>query len=278
VGVNDESAGDDRVTVALRLGYDGRLYHGFVHQPGQLTVAGTLLAAIAALDADVAALRVSSRTDAGVHARAQLVAFDTARRLSPRGWVLALNQRLPDSVSVRSAHAVPWGFDPRFAVRSKRYRYLVHCARTPDPLWAGRVWSIHALAGAPARAAAVMRGEIEAARGTHDFAAFASARDRRAHTGRTLTTTEVELASAAPLVVVDLAGDGFLHHMVRILVGTAVDVARGRLAPGAVARAFVSRDRRTAGQTAPPGGLYLEEVHLDADPTTECWPPEATLT
>ncbi len=260
-------------TVLLSVAYDGRPYCGFAVQTGQPTVAGTLLQAIRQIDSTVDRLCVASRTDAGVHARVNLTAFDTAHHMPPRGWVLGLMKKLPDTVAVRAAMRMPRGFNPRFVMRQKRYRYLVLCDRLNDPLLAGRAWRVHNFGGD--ENLECMRRELGAALGEHDFSAFASARDKRTHTVRTLGAVSVtRLQSEPELLAIDICGDGFLHNMVRILVGSAVDVARGRLSEGAIASAIASGRRRDAGVTAPPEGLYLQKLWLL--PTVElgdCWPP-----
>jgi tRNA pseudouridine38-40 synthase len=261
--------GVDATTVLLTVAYDGRPYSGFAMQPGVPTVAGALLDALRELDPSIDRLRAVSRTDAGVHARDQRVAFDTARELPMRAWVLAVTRHLPESVTVRGAALVPRGYDPRAHVLHKRYRYLLDGGLVRDPLMVGRVWRVEGI-DAP-EAAGRMQHELDASVGTHDFAAFASARDTRPNTERTIIAANVT-AIGEQRVAVDISGDGFLHNMVRILVGTAVDVARDRLEPGAVARALSSRDRRDGGITAPPDGLYLESVTLDSEAFEDRWP------
>jgi tRNA pseudouridine38-40 synthase len=256
--------------VLLRVAYDGSGFHGFAAQRGQRTVAGDLLAAIAPLDPAVVKLRVASRTDAGVHAREQYVAFDTVRVMPMRAWVLDLAHRLPEAIAVRGAWPAPAGFHPRFETVQKRYRYLLHCEPVPDPLLARRAWHLYGLTNASDEVVARMDAELAACRGTHDFAAFASSADKRAHTERTMSHTAV--TRDGPVIALDIAGDGFLHNMVRILVGTVVDVALARTEPGAIARALEAKDRRHAGQTAPPDGLYLEQVQLRAPPAERGWP------
>jgi tRNA pseudouridine38-40 synthase len=255
-------------TVLLTVAYDGRPFAGFVVQQGAPTVAGALLEALRHLDPDVDRLRAVSRTDAGVHARAQRAAFDTTCDFPMRAWVMGTARHLPESVAVRAAALAPRAYDPRAHTLHKRYRYLLLCDRARDPLWAGRAWRIEPVD------AGRMAEEALAALGEHDFAAFASAQDERKSTVRRIVSVGVTPV-ADRVVAIDVAGDGFLHRMVRILVGTVVDVARGRLAPGAVARALGSRDRRDAGITAPPDGLYLEEVTLCDEPLAERWPPLA---
>ncbi|MBW2454294.1 MAG: tRNA pseudouridine(38-40) synthase TruA [Deltaproteobacteria bacterium] len=258
-------------TVLLTVAYDGQPYSGFAIQQNAHTVAGELLTAIRHFDPDVAKLNVASRTDAGVHARAQKVAFDTTRSLPMRAWVLGLAKRLPASVVVREAMVAPLGFNPRYHCALKRYRYLLLRDRLDDPFLVGRVWRVGSLT--EEAQVATLRAELGLARGTHDFAAFASARDERPHTERSLVDLAVtEVDTDHRLLAIDITGDGFLHHMVRILVGTVVDVGRGRLEPGAMTRALESRDRRAAGVTAPPDGLYLEQIMLRKEPVGDRWP------
>jgi tRNA pseudouridine38-40 synthase len=261
-------AGDAR-GVLLTVAYDGRPFAGFAIQPGQRTVAGELLGALRAIDPAIREVRGASRTDAGVHARDQRVAFDSAAPLPARGWALAATRHLPDEIAVRRAAFVRPGFVPRFESLGKRYRYVILRDAVRDPFWSGRAWRLEGL-GDDAIAAA--RAEAALAVGTHDFAAFRSSADERVSTTRTLRSLDVSVDPGDPRVVrVDVEGDAFLHNMVRILVGTIVDVARRRHPPGAIARALGSRDRRDAGITAPPDGLSLERVMLNEE-GTEGWP------
>jgi len=215
-------------------------------------------------------IRGASRTDAGVHAHGQRVAFDTALDVPPRGWVLAVTRHLPREIAVRRAAWVSPGFSPRFTSRGKRYRYLIFRDPVRDPFLEGRVWRSASFASAEAVDRA--RREATLALGTHDFAAFRASADERTNTVRTLRACELSEDPGDPrLLRVDVEGDAFLHNMVRILVGTLADVARGRLAEGAIPRALASRDRRDAGITAPGEGLYLMQVLLD-DEGESPWP------
>jgi tRNA pseudouridine38-40 synthase len=253
--------------VLLEVAYDGTEFHGWAAQSGVRTVEDTLRGAVLALDPTASRLRGTSRTDAGVHAEGQLVAFDAARDIPARGWTLGLNQHLPEDVAVRAARAIPTGFSPRFASRGKRYRYRVMADPVRDPRWRTRAWRVSEVDPA------AMAREGEAAVGTHDFAAFRSAGDERAITVRTLTRVAVIEEADPRILSVVVEGDAFLYTLVRILVGTMVDAGRGRLRPGAVARALETRERRLAGITAPAHGLVLEQVHLDLpEGTGERWP------
>lgn len=261
----------ERQGVLLTVAYDGARYAGFAPQPGQRTVAGELLRALREVDSGIASLRGASRTDAGVHARAQRVAFDTGAQLPSRGWALAPARYLPSTISIAAAAFVREGFDPRFQATSKTYRYLLLDQPTADPHLAGRAWRVRGIATEPA--VATLERELAAAGGTHDFAAFRSAQDTRENTERTISATSVCRSPERPeLLRLEVTGDGFLHRMVRILVGTAVDVAREQLAPGAIMRALSSGDRSDAGITAPPDGLYLQRIQLSTE-GEDRWPP-----
>lgn len=253
--------------VLLEVAYDGTAFHGWAEQRNARTVQETLRGAVLAIDPRAGNLRGASRTDAGVHATGQLAAFDTELDVPARGWTLGLNKHLPEDLAVRAARPVPSGFSPRLAARGKRYRYRVLVDVVRDPSWRTRAWRL------PSLDPDVMVREAEAARGTHDFAAFRASGDERATTVRTLTRVEIERDSDPRLLSVVVEGNAFLYNMVRILVGTMADVARGRLPPGAVARALSVRERRAAGTTAPAHGLVLEWVDAPLpEGAGERWP------
>ena len=256
--------------VLLTVAYDGGPFSGFAPQANARTVAGELLGALRMIDPRIRDVRGASRTDAGVHAAGQRVAFDTEASVNTRGWVLGTSRHLPREIAVVRAARVAAGFTPRFENDGKRYVYRLACSPVRDPFLDGRVWLARTLDAA--RLVEVANDEAAAAMGAHDFAAFRSSGDARADTTRTLRTFEATRDPSNPRVVcVAVEGDAFLYNMVRILVGTLVDVAEGRLAPGAMARALASKDRRDAGRTAPPSGLCLERVFL-RDEGEDAWP------
>jgi len=257
--------------VLLTVAYDGRPFAGFAPQPSQRTIAGELLGALQALDPKVRAIRGASRTDAGVHAHGQRVAFDAEVAMPMRGWVLGTARHLPPEIAVRRAAKVPEGFAPRFQNQGKHYRYLLLRDAARDPFLEGRAWRVDGLDDSGALG--LLAEEASRCVGTHDFAAFRSSADERANTVRTLRAVRVsEDPSDGRLLRVDVEGDAFLHNMVRILVGTLVDVARGRLAPGATQKALDTKRRADLGITAPADGLYLEHIALREE-GTEAWPP-----
>jgi tRNA pseudouridine38-40 synthase len=243
-------------SILLTVAYDGAPFSGWARQEGVRTVAGELLGAIQAMDPGVSEVRGASRTDAGVHARGQLAAFDPTKDIAPKGWALGLSAHLPAQISIRQAARADKGCDPRtFAVR-KRYRYLVIRDALRDPFWEGRALrfshqlDIHAL-----------RKEARSLLGTRDFAAFRSSSDARTNTVRTIEDVRIEhLASDSRVLAIDVVGNAFMHNMVRIIVGTLLEVARGRLTPGAIDRGLASKSRADLGITAPAHGLYLESI------------------
>ncbi len=256
--------------ILLSIAYDGRRFAGFARQPDQRTIAGELLGALQAVDPAIRDVRGCSRTDTGVHAWDQRVAFDPKMVIPPRGWALGLGRHLPEDIAVRRAAHVAPGFVPRFASIRKRYRYRLVGDPLRDPFLEGRAWRLPE----PIDDAALDALCEEAAPllGTHDFAAFRSSADVRKHSTRTIFSITPERDPSDPRSVwINVEGNAFLHNMVRIVVGTLVDVIRGRRPPGATARALASLDRNDAGITAPPDGLVLDRVWLDNE-GEDAWP------
>ena len=259
-----------RYSYLLTVAYYGPGFYGFVPQGSSRTVASVLEAAIAEMDPDASVLRPVSRTDARVHARGQICAFDSTRDIRPRGWVLGLNRNLPDDVAVVRASRVPFGFEPRGKVLHKRYRYLIMPEELRDPFIEGRAWRFMGRLDIDK-----MRAEAACLVGTHDFRAFRGSKDVRTETVRTLTHVNVSDIGDVPedrrCLSVTVEGDRFLYRMVRVIVGTLVDVGRGRRPPGICMQALANGDRTILGVTAPAEGLYLEELQLEHHGDEE-WP------
>lgn len=255
--------------VLLQIAYDGTAFSGWATQRDTRTVEDTVRGAILALDPRASPPRGTSRTDAGVHAEGQMAAFDTHVVMPPRGWVLALNQHLPDDVAVRRARHVPVGYAPRFASRQKRYAYHLLLDKVRDPRERDRAWRL----GFDMDLDLFAR-EARSLVGTHDFRAFRAAGDAREETVRTIAAARLERERDPRHVRFVIEGNAFLYNMVRIVTGTLVDVARGRLPEGTIAAAIAGKERKLAGQTAPAQGLVLEEITLDLpEGSGEPWPP-----
>jgi tRNA pseudouridine38-40 synthase len=223
------------------------------------------------MDPAVREVRGASRTDAGVHARGQLATFQAQRAIEPKGWALGLSAHLPDEIAIRGAARVAPGLELRASVVRKHYRYLVVQDALRDPFRHGLAFRFsHRLD------LARMRSEAAILVGTHDFAAFRSSSDARTHTVRTLEQVGIGALPNDPKVLAfDIVGNAFMHNMVRIIVGTLLDVGRERLPPGVMATALASGRRADLGTTAPAHGLYLESIdHTLA--LEDKWPPLAS--
>jgi tRNA pseudouridine38-40 synthase len=248
-----------RFGILLTVAYDGRRFSGWARQTNARSVAGELDGAIRAIDPKASATRGLSRTDAGVHAREQLAAFDTDKDITLRGWVLAISQHLPDEIAIVRAARVASGFDARRHLTRKVYRYTVLHSLVRDPFLEGRVWRIlerfnHSALNAIAQSLV----------GIHDFAAFRGAADTRTETVRQIFRIDVRAAhNDDRITLVDVEGDKFLYNMVRIIVGTLIDIGRERRPKDALVRALASHARTDLGITAPPDGLCLERVIID---------------
>jgi len=272
--VDDEALGASAPPlqrIMLEVAYDGRPYAGFVRQTNAHTVAAELESAICHLDPNATRLTCASRTDSGVHARHQIVSFQSERAIPARGWALGLRPHLPESITILGAALVPAAFDPRLDPLWKRYRYRVFVSPIPDPFEAGRAHWIFGPLNSE-----LMQRSAQCLVGEHDFRAFRSARDQRTSTIRRIDRVSVErLGPAEPRVDIVVTGNRFLHNMVRIIAGTLVDIGQGRRDPECLARALSTGRREDLGITAPAHGLYLEHVEL-ATQMVDRFPPAAT--
>jgi tRNA pseudouridine38-40 synthase len=246
-------------TFRLTLEYDGRGFEGWQLQPaGHPTLQGALEAAFLRVTGQSVRVLGASRTDAGVHAEAQVASASLDTALAAPALQRALNGVLPPQVAVVALEEAP-GFDVRRAARSKLYRYRIWNGAVPSPLRRDRSWWVRPCVdlGAMRRAAAHLVGH-------HDFSAFRAAHSEAKTTDRTLREIRIDGESGAQIDL-DVHGDGFLRHMIRILAGTLVEVGRGRRRPDWVIEVLASRDRRRAGVTAPPEALTLVRVFFDSD-------------
>ena len=227
----------------MRVAYDGAHYSGIAKQINAHTVAHELESAIGKMAPDATPIRCASRTDAGVHARDQAIAFDTTSRIGPRGWLLGMSGHLPRDIAITSVSFVAPGFHPSHHARNKTYRYLILEGTVRDPFLETRSWRVcerlnHSL----------MEAESRTLLGSHDFRAFRGAADLRQDTVRNIMRASLTRSPADPRVfAIEVQGDRFLLRMVRIIVGTLVDVGRGKTPPGAFVRAVQSGDRDDLG-------------------------------
>ena len=244
-------------TIRLALEYDGTDLCGYQRQSNGPTVQGHVEAALTQLLQTPTTLTGASRTDAGVHARGQVVTLRTTHAIPVDGLRRGLNALLPPSVAVRAAAEVPADFHPRLSATGKHYRYQLWLSPNRSPHLRTTSWH----RPMPLDRAAMALG-AQGMLGEHDFDAFRAVGCTAATTRRHITS--VDLVELEPdLVAIDVRGNAFLRNMVRIMAGTLVDVGAGRIAAAQIPEIIASRERSRAGQTAPAHGLCLMQVCYD---------------
>jgi tRNA pseudouridine38-40 synthase len=234
--------------IALGVEYDGTDFFGWQRLSHARTVQGVLEEALAFVADGPVEVTAAGRTDAGVHARCQVVHFDTDVARDMRGWVLGACSNLPGSVAVTWAQPVADDFHARFSARARRYRYRI-LSRTVRPALFARylTWERHPLEYAPMHEAAqVLVGE-------HDFSAFRAISCQATHARRNIRSIDVALDGEH--IVVDIEANAFLHHMVRNIVGSLMEVGRGDRPVEWIGELLAGCDRERAGATAPASGL-----------------------
>jgi len=240
-------------TYRLDIGYDGSAFHGYARNPGVRTVQGDLEAALATITGVEIKTSVAGRTDAGVHARGQVVSFYAESELDTDRMARSLGSMLGQEVAVRSLIEADDGFDARRSARSRIYRYSIDDSPVPDPLTRVAVWHV-----AESLDVEAMNTAAAAFIGLHDFASLC-----RAQEGKTTmrTVLRAEWSRPGSLLVYEVEAKAFCHQMVRSMVEVCVEVGRGRLDAENVPAILEALDRNAAPRgAAPPHGLVLERV------------------
>jgi len=240
--------------------YDGTAYHGFQYQPGVPTIQSELEKAIESLTGERTRIAGAGRTDAGVHARGQVAAFDTRSSHSPEVVVNALNHFLPEDIVVKEAHRVDAGFDPRRNALSRRYRYTIHNSRRPAAI--GRNTRCHVAERLDLTA---MCETVDLFVGTHDFDRFSGPLPN-GKTNTVRTVTEAVVAATGPEVTFEVTANAFLPHQVRRMTGALVDVGRGRLTIEDVKNMIEMESTDAVAHTMAAKGLCLMEVKYHGFP------------
>lgn len=255
---------------AAGVEYDGSAFSGWQRQDGERTVQGALEAALGQVADQPVELVCAGRTDAGVHALAQVVHFDSAAERSPRSWLLGTNSNLVPDVALRWVLPVSAEFHARFRAQRRDYRYLILSRPTRPALgrqrycWTHRTLDVRRMA----RAARYLLGE-------HDFSSYRAIACQARNPVRTVYRLEVR--RAGELIAVEISANGFLHHMVRNIAGVLMAIGRGDHPPRWARAVLEHRDRTLGGVTAPAQGLYLTGVHYPAEfglppPAGALWP------
>jgi tRNA pseudouridine38-40 synthase len=274
----------------LTVAYDGTNYFGWQAQADKATVQVTLEAAVERITGEKVRLNASGRTDTGVHALGQVACFQAETNLDPAALQKALNAVLPDDIAVLDVREVPADFHPRYSAKRKRYRYLIYDGAVRDVF--ARRWSWHYKLGR-LDAEAMQRAALPLV-GKHDFTSFESSGAKRKTSVRTVFSLSIQrgrggakgeggrgkgdflipqndfmpfpymASNSGDWIVLDIEADGFLYNMVRAILGTLVEVGRGARGESWPGEVLLAADRRTAGPTAPPQGLFLVEVTYDA--------------
>jgi tRNA pseudouridine38-40 synthase len=245
-------------TLKLTLAYDGSAYAGWQVQPGRRTVQGVLEAVLARITGQPVRTVASGRTDAGVHALGQVVSFRTESRLAAAVFQRALSAELPEDVAVLEAAEMAESFHALRDAMRKRYRYVIHDGPVRDVFLRHFCWQYpygRLDAEAMHRAAGLLCG-------THDFASFQTSGAKRRTSVRTIFDLGVRRGEGGlqHTVSLEVEADGFLYNMVRTIVGSLVEVGRGARDESWLADVLAAADRRVAGPTAPPQGLFLVKV------------------
>lgn len=241
--------------------YDGSRYHGSQYQDNAPTIQGELERGLRSLTGEEERVAIASRTDAGVHAKGQVVSFRTRKVFPPKTWVNALNHHLPHDISVRSAYEADMDFDVRRQALSREYRYCILNRPVRSPLWRDFSYFV----SRPLDTAAMNRA-CEVLVGDHDFAPFTSVVDGRSTFRRVF---RAEVKRKGDMVIFDMEASSFLPHQVRNTVGALVEVGAGRMEDETFRGMAQAGRSGTVGPAAPPHGLCLMKVRYADFPPSE---------
>ena len=249
---------EGNVNIALLCEYDGTEFSGWQSQKNNKTVQEAIQNAIFAVTNQKTMLYGCSRTDAGVHARGHVSNFISNCKIPVGKIPLALNSKLPGTISVKKAAIVEPGFNSRFNSKGKKYSYSIYNSPTRPAI--ERFSKYHLPAQLDIN---LMREAAQKICGEHDFSCFMASKSEVKSTVRTVSS--IEIIYNIPNVIIYVTGNGFLYNMVRIIAGTLCYVGLGKIEPEQIDDIIKSGDRRLSGKTLPPHGLCLEEVYFESD-------------
>lgn len=252
------SSSDENLrNILITISYDGSKYHGWQIQHNAITVQEVFQNALYAVIGDKPDIKACSRTDSGVHAEMFCISTKISHPIPAIRLKAALNSHLPDSVVVLDVKEVPLDFHARYNAKGKRYIYRVLNRSERDPFYIGR--ALHYRYSLDAE---LLNKASKAYIGTHDFTSFCTL-DKREKGDFVRTIFDFSVTRKGDIVEFTVEGNGFLYNMVRIMVGTLLSINEGKLAPDSISDIIKAESRDSAGPTAPPQGLYLNEVFYD---------------
>lgn len=239
--------------ILLEIEYDGTAYSGWQIQKNTLTIQGILEEKLAKILGEPVKLTAAGRTDAGVHALSQAANFKTCSDLNCVKLLSAVNACLPRDIAVRKIKEAGPKFHARFSSKSKVYRYYIYNSKIKSAFWHKHSWRINYKLDM-----AVMRKELKVIIGSHNFKSFSAAEKRERQMRRKIL--KAYLKKKGNFIIVSLEGESFLYNMVRNIVGTIVEIGRGKLPAGSMREILEALDRKKAGPCAPAKGLFLIKV------------------
>jgi len=243
--------------IKLTIEYDGKEFNGWQKQPNKLNIQGTIEKAIAQITGEEIELMASGRTDSGVHALGQVANFKTNAKIPIEKFAIAINSNLKKSIRIKSAQEVDENFHSRLSCKKKTYRYIINNSKMGTAIYRNLETHIPIELDITK-----MKQAIQYFEGEHDFKAFKASGTSSKSSIRIIYCAQI-IQKENNRIWIELTGNGFLYNMVRIIVGTLVKVGQGEIEPEEIPKIIKARDRKNAGKTLPPQGLYLVKVEYE---------------
>ena len=239
--------------IKVTIEYDGKEFNGWQKQPNKLNIQGEIERAIEEITGEQVDLYGSGRTDAGVHSLGQVANFKTNSKLPIEKVAIAINSKLKKSIRIKKAEEVSENFHSRYNCHKKKYRYIINNSSQGSAIYRGLEYHVSQKLNVEEMKKAIKFFEVE-----HDFKAFKSSGTSSKSSVRTIYNAE--LKQNGERIIIELTGNGFLYNMVRIISGTLLEVGLGNIKAEDIPNIIENKDRKMAGKTLPPHGLYLVEV------------------
>jgi tRNA pseudouridine38-40 synthase len=244
------------MTKKLTIAFSGTNYHGFERQKNAVGVQNIIEDALLQILGERISVDGCSRTDKGVHAREFVLSFQTANKIPDNRIITGMNHFLPHDIAVANAETVSDDFHARYSCLGKEYEYLIYNNRNRNPFYE----NLALLYGVKVDENLLQRAVLPLL-GEHDFRSFCGQNGIKENTIRTIH--DIKIKRINDIVSITISGDGFLYNMIRIIVGTLLEISEGKREPDCMGGILAALDRRAAGRTAPPEGLYLNRVFYD---------------